>query len=299
MAYTLLDLANDIIHNRLWNIPGVYKSLADDIIHNHLRNIQPDSLRFAEDVIHDNLWDISSGFRPIDVSGCILWLSADSGVTKDETDHVSLWKDQSNEGNDVFAVADLPVWIDDQVNHHPVISMDYTLGSSCFFLTDRFVESFSGTRVPMDIFMVLKPNAQGYETPFGNLLSIEASGSAAKRQIHQYLDEILPLEVDDSGGEIVYDFLYSLLDTYYILEYYNDGVYPPEWELRVNSVSISGAEAEFGSFGQPETYDGGSGSYGDVIAPTGYLAEYIVNTTISNGDRTKIRNYLNDKYNIY
>lgn len=41
----------------------------------------------------------ASSWRPTQLSGCVLWLRADMGITKDGSDRVSAWADQSGNGN--------------------------------------------------------------------------------------------------------------------------------------------------------------------------------------------------------
>lgn len=61
-------------------------------------------------------------FVPMDIPGCLLWLSSDTGVTKDGANNVSAWADQSGNGNNA-SVAGLPqpVWIDAVLNGKPAI----------------------------------------------------------------------------------------------------------------------------------------------------------------------------------
>lgn len=57
------------------------------------------------DVYIDRGAVVSHAFTPTDISGCVLWLKADTGVTKDGSNLVSLWADQSGSGNDAPCAA--------------------------------------------------------------------------------------------------------------------------------------------------------------------------------------------------
>lgn len=65
-------------------------------------------------------------FVPTDIAGCQLWLKADAGITKDGSNYVSQWADQS--GNDNHAVqatgSAQPLWVDGQANSLPCIEFD-------------------------------------------------------------------------------------------------------------------------------------------------------------------------------
>jgi hypothetical protein len=57
-----------------------------------------------------------------------LWLSADAGVTKDANGAVSVWKDQSGNGNDAAQPSEssAPIFVDNAVNGRPVLRFDGT-----------------------------------------------------------------------------------------------------------------------------------------------------------------------------
>lgn len=62
-------------------------------------------------------------FRPTLLSGCVLWLRADRGVTKDGSNNVSAWKDQSSAGNNASQAtgAKQPLWVNAGSPGLPVI----------------------------------------------------------------------------------------------------------------------------------------------------------------------------------
>jgi hypothetical protein len=90
------------------------------------------------------------GFEPIDISGCVLWLRSDLGITKDGADKVSAWADQSGNGNDVTQAAgdSQPLWVASQLNGYPSIRFD---GANDAMVTAPFVLS-----QPEDIYLVIK-----------------------------------------------------------------------------------------------------------------------------------------------
>lgn len=68
----------------------------------------------------------SGGFSPSSVTGLKLWLKSDVGVTKDGSNLVSNWADQSGNGNDVAQATGTkqPLWVDNQHNAKPTIRFD-------------------------------------------------------------------------------------------------------------------------------------------------------------------------------
>lgn len=65
-------------------------------------------------------------FSPIDISGLVSWHSADVGVTKDGSDYVSEWSDQSIEANNATqpTAANKPLWVDSILNSKPILRFD-------------------------------------------------------------------------------------------------------------------------------------------------------------------------------
>jgi len=68
----------------------------------------------------------SSSFNPLSVSGCKLWLKSDVGITKDGSDLVSAWEDQSGESNDTAQATGTkqPLWVDNAYASKPTIRFD-------------------------------------------------------------------------------------------------------------------------------------------------------------------------------
>lgn len=65
-------------------------------------------------------------FDPLSVSGCKLWLKADAGITKDGSNLVSQWDDQSGQANHVTQATgtNQPLWVDAAYASKPTIRFD-------------------------------------------------------------------------------------------------------------------------------------------------------------------------------
>jgi hypothetical protein len=93
-----------------------------------------------------------SVFKPTDIPGCVLWLNSDSGITKDGSDNISLWSDQSGSHNDFSQsnVLNQPLFVSNQLNGHPVLRFN---GSS-----DQLINSSLSLSQPYTIFIVAEHN---------------------------------------------------------------------------------------------------------------------------------------------
>ena len=88
----------------------------------------------------------STEWTPPEIDGCKLWLRSDLGVTKGADPFpVSIWADQSGDGNDATqsgADAIKPIWVDNQINGiYPVIRFD---GVQQFFICNGLAATFNG-----------------------------------------------------------------------------------------------------------------------------------------------------------
>jgi hypothetical protein len=65
----------------------------------------------------------SGSWTPNSIIGCKLWLKADTGITKDGSDYVSQWDDQSGNGNNVIQgnTGYQPKYYANSLNGYPVI----------------------------------------------------------------------------------------------------------------------------------------------------------------------------------
>jgi len=68
----------------------------------------------------------SGGFSPADVAGIMFWYDAALGITKDGSDLVSAWADQSGNDYHLLQATDTnkPLWQADQKNGYPAVQFD-------------------------------------------------------------------------------------------------------------------------------------------------------------------------------
>lgn len=97
------------------------------------------------------------------LSGLALWLRADAGVTKDTSNKVSEWADQSPFSNNAGQTAPVaqPVWVEDSINGNPILRFS---GSQYLSIVD----SASLKPTAITVLAVLKENAiSGMQTLIG------------------------------------------------------------------------------------------------------------------------------------
>jgi hypothetical protein len=87
MSYTNKNLADDIIHNNIWNVPANEKDLADKIIHNNLSGLSGNDQILAKEIVHNQLEQIIvSPYLPVD-SDCVLYHAYWDGTAIDHSSY--------------------------------------------------------------------------------------------------------------------------------------------------------------------------------------------------------------------
>jgi hypothetical protein len=69
---------------------------------------------------------IAREFMPTDIPNCQLWVRADRGVSRDGSNLVDTWSDQSGNGRHFSEATNKPLWVSALVNGHPAIRFDGT-----------------------------------------------------------------------------------------------------------------------------------------------------------------------------
>lgn len=92
---------------------------------------------------------VSGGaFSPTDIANLALWVRSDLGVTKDGSDLVSNWADQSGNGRDLTEATNKPLWVNSLINGSPAIRFDGT--------NDKLITPDFSLSQPYHFFMVLR-----------------------------------------------------------------------------------------------------------------------------------------------
>jgi len=106
---------------------------------------------------HFHITSKSSAWFPTNLPGCILWLDAGRGITKDGSNYISLFGDQSGQANNASQAtgANQPLWVDNQLNGKPIVRFD---GANDFM---AFPSGFLYNLADISFFIVIKPLSSG------------------------------------------------------------------------------------------------------------------------------------------
>lgn len=236
----------------------------------------------------------------------ILWLKADVGVTYDGSDLVTLWEDQSGNGNDVtpYDTGYEPLWVDNSINSLPTIRFKDDDTTKLLVTPNFYSISYDS---PTSIIAVLKANsseiasgdAQRWLLPDGGSGDFElgftfGSYENADRNFAAMVGSNLVGEVDIqsdtiSGTETA---IVSLVNTGSEVSFYKNGTLVGT----TDPTAYNGTNATSGIWGI-----GGQMAAGSIYLSAKFnLAELIMyNDAIATGTRESDESYLNTKWNVY
>lgn len=238
-----------------------------------------------------NIWyqsKKSTSWQPTDIAGCQLWLKADAGITKDGSNYVSQWADQSGNGNHAVQATGSaqPLWVDNQLNGKPILRFNnaqYLLGSLIQANTkiSIFIVSKIASYNDYDRIYALK-EVGILDWKSGPLMCVYSG--AVLYNYEEFYDKPLAANTIDTNYR-----LYEYVDnnTNNITSYLNSNV--------VDSV------ARLVTYKSDEYYIG-VGNDGEVrYFLTGDVVEFIVyfGANIDATNRQQVENYLNTKYALW
>jgi len=233
---------------------------------------------------HFHITSKSSAWFPTNLPGCILWLDAGQGITKDGSNYISLFGDQSGQANNASQATgtNQPLWVDNQLNGKPIVRFD---GSNDFM---EFASGFMYNWPDLSFFIVFKP-----------ILSLN-SGIFAPSNIYGTGIEFL------SKSEIAEPIQLRINNNIKITSgLFSDGTFTVS-DFTYNSAAANGYNNGVALTMAP---GGGSLNFNGVYAlgriyATGfnaetYIAEIIAyDKTVSSEELAQIRQYLLSEYDI-
>lgn len=242
------------------------------------------------------------------VANLVHWVSADVGVTKDGSNFVSAWADQSgnntNWGNLTTTGAQL-TWVANQINGYPIIRSPGAGGSvdgAAPYLKQNAFFATGNTNVPAEVFVVLKSN--------GAQPIYSWAGFSTEPESSHY---------PYSGGNIYENFGSTTRPNAQppTLSVGRGGSNPCQ-TYNIYNISNGASAGAIGSYvmrlGGTQFYTGGPFNSGwastfrlfasNTSAPAGFgmsgdIAEILIYSGVLNStDRTTVYNYLQTKYNL-
>ena len=221
---------------------------------------------------------VSTPFTPTDVTGLTLWLDASEGITKDGSNLVSQWDDQSGNSNNVAqsTASFKPVWTDSELNGLPAVVFDGSNDSM-----NKVNWSGGAISQAFYVFAVMK---------FGQLTSSAYNwdGGGASNRFFFYSD---PANRYASVGTQL-TMSANPANNYYYVTFFVNGA---SSDQRRNGVSINSGDL-------------GSGTWDGITFATRYsneaynnpkICEFLVyDNNIGTTDRDNVETYLKDKYDL-
>jgi len=219
-----------------------------------------------------------ASFSPTDVAGLTVWLDASQGVTKDGSNLVSTWYDQSGNSNDVVqsTATNKPTWTDSEVNGLPAIVFNGSDNSMA-------KSTWSGGAISQAfyVFAVMK---------FGQntTSAYNWDGGGSSNRFFFYND---PTDRKASVGTQL-TMTANPANNYYYVTFFINGA---SSDQRRNGVSINSGNLGSG------TWDGIT--FGTRYSNEAYndpkICEFLVyDNNIGTTDRDNVETYLKDKYGL-
>lgn len=237
------------------------------------------------------------GWKPTDISGCVLWLRSDLDITKEDppSNLVQIWGDQSVGGNNDFSQTtdDKPVWNSNQINGYPAITFD---GSNDWM--DQVNPANILWAADFSLFVVLRVHTIPVWPAICSQVRSDRNWSVGAKHI--------------SVGNAAYN--YKIQSSQYAVapDYWStSGVTLNQWHILAFThkqstdtmiAYFNGGDAESGTrqfVAEAANMElGRNGNQGQLM--DGDYAEMIwYNSVLLDTDRIAVRNYLNTRYLIF
>jgi len=207
-------------------------------------------------------------FSPTDITGCKLWLKADS-LALNDNDPISTWSDSSGSSNDATASGAVrPTFKTAQVNGLPAVQF----GGSHYLLTPSITTTIDS------IFIVYK-----HTSGSGYIIEFEGN-DAANALIAGFTANV---ETYNSPRISVGAYSTSLFNLHEVTRGSGTTTY-----INGTSVTSDGTNQHAGG-----VFTIGASRLGTADFVTGYIAEIIFyDSVLSTGDRQSVEGYINTKY---
>jgi hypothetical protein len=228
------------------------------------------------------------------------WFGADFGVTKDGSNQVTHWEDQTPSNYDATQPYSLwPVWIDNQINGKPIISHDPA--PKYFYLPDALASAMSGVDLPISVFMVIKPNTG---SGAGNAVDFGLGNQPSSTQWQtfgttDYGRAVRMYKVDNAGGfsgetwsNVLSASAFNLVVWVHdgnTTEVFVNGVSKGSRTMNVGQITLN--RARIGALWRGAT---------QMYYSSSHIAEiFACKATVNAADRQKAEQFCNNKYPLY
>jgi hypothetical protein len=222
----------------------------------------------------------SAAFSPTDLANLELWVRSDLGITKDGSDFVATWADQSGNGRDFTEATNKPLWVDSLLATFPGIRFD---GSN-----DLLTAASWSQVMPIHVFMVL--NQKTWVSEDGIWGGTTTSGqrvfqfsSSPEMRSNAGTASTGPASLATGTFGLIHSFHNSTTENWIAL---NDGA------ETANVANVGTAEP--GGFRMGVGY-GGSAGFTNIE-----VVEFIVySAEVTGADLTSLLAYINSRYSLW
>ena len=218
-------------------------------------------------------------FSPLDLTPA-LWVRSDLGITKDGSDLVSAWADQSGNARDFAEATNKPLWVDALVGGFPAIRFD---GTNDILATASFSQV-----LPVHVFCIF--NSVSWTSEEG------IYGGTTNPSLRLFQFSSTP-EVRMNGGTATTAAQSPTVGTFFLSNAYYNSATSNYHALNNGAYSASTADIGTGNPGGFQLgvgYDNGAG-WSNVE-----IAEFIVyGSEIAGADLTNILSYFQTRYGLW
>jgi len=219
-------------------------------------------------------------FVPTDIAGCKLWLKADAGITKDGSNYVSQWADQSGNNNHAVQATGSaqPLWVDNQLNGKPALYFDGTL--------KYLIASELDLSQPIHIAIILKKTL----TDYAHNRYIVDGVSVNHMALYDCGDSVAMYAGASGPSKAISDDVFILIESVF------NGA---NSNISVNGgVKATGNAGNIGSTGG--IIIGAAYGYNYTNSLNGQISEIVMyDNVITDANRMFLGNYFNTKYNLW
>ena len=219
-------------------------------------------------------------FAPTDIAGLALWLRADLGITKDGSDLVATWADQSGNARDATEATNQPLWVANQANGNPIVRFDGT--------NDRLNTASYSLAQPLTMFVVCKILAHN------DLDGIVATGSGTGFELRMQASPVVSIRDEGSSDGAAVNSAGSVFELYKFILNGTSSVLALDDGADQTSVTDFAGDWETGTF--LGTWAAATaGRFGNVE-----LAEVIQYAgAITGANLASVKAYLNARYALW
>lgn len=236
----------------------------------------------------------ASSFSPSTLTGLQIWLRADLGVTKDGSNNVSTWVDQSTNAYSFSGTVSTnkPVWVSSDINSKPAMSFS----SGKYF--KNAVQPISATSHAFTIWLIVN-SASLASGPIPFCIGIDSGKNMSMymNNVANYLNVTVGDATAGAYPPVRASTAFGTDNTWYALSLtYSGGSSTANYQFYNSNATATTVAANNNSVTASGTW---IGAYTNGAEPSGDIAEFILtNAVATSTERTNMQAYINARYGL-